>query len=93
MTGTATSSSPASVSPAAAYGVHSEVGVLRKVTVCAPGLAQTAGLRHAERGEDPRQPRREQQRSGHQGESQRARDRVAQQEQAEYGEDDTADGE
>src|SRR3712207_5940664 len=26
-------------SPAAAYGVHSEVGVLRKVMVCAPGLA------------------------------------------------------
>ena len=25
--------------PAAAYGVHSEVGVLRKVLVCAPGLA------------------------------------------------------
>ncbi|TYP81156.1 arginine deiminase [Blastococcus xanthinilyticus] len=25
--------------PAAAYGVHSEVGVLRKVMVCAPGLA------------------------------------------------------
>jgi hypothetical protein len=39
MTGTATSSSPASASPAAAWGVHSEVGVLRKVLVCAPGLA------------------------------------------------------
>jgi arginine deiminase len=39
MTGTATSSTSASVSPAAAYGVHSEVGVLRKVMVCAPGLA------------------------------------------------------
>ncbi|UMG91516.1 arginine deiminase [Nocardioides sp. TF02-7] len=26
-------------SPSAAYGVHSEVGVLRKVLVCAPGLA------------------------------------------------------
>src|SRR5690606_30652371 len=38
MTGTATSI-PDSVSPAAAYGVHSEVGVLRKVLVCAPGLA------------------------------------------------------
>ncbi|MBB3083770.1 arginine deiminase [Geodermatophilus sabuli] len=38
MTGTATSAA-ASVSPAAAYGVHSEVGVLRKVLVCAPGLA------------------------------------------------------
>ncbi len=38
MTGTATSAST-SVSPAAAYGVHSEVGVLRKVLVCAPGLA------------------------------------------------------
>src|SRR5918992_801785 len=25
--------------PAAAYGVHSEVGRLRKVLVCAPGLA------------------------------------------------------
>src|SRR6476469_9692055 len=30
-------SSPSSVS--AAYGVHSEVGRLRKVLVCAPGLA------------------------------------------------------
>jgi arginine deiminase len=38
MTGTATAAS-ASASPAAAYGVHSEVGVLRKVLVCAPGLA------------------------------------------------------
>ena len=26
-------------SPAAHYGVHSEVGQLRKVLVCAPGLA------------------------------------------------------
>ena len=26
-------------SPAAGYGVHSEVGQLRKVLVCAPGLA------------------------------------------------------
>jgi hypothetical protein len=26
-------------SPASAYGVHSEVGKLRKVLVCAPGLA------------------------------------------------------
>ncbi len=39
MTGTAVSPSPTSSSPAAAYGVHSEVGVLRKVLVCAPGLA------------------------------------------------------
>ena len=38
MTGTAMPA-PASVSPAAAYGVHSEVGVLHKVLVCAPGLA------------------------------------------------------
>src|ERR1700744_124598 len=28
-----------SPSPAAGYGVHSEVGKLRKVLVCAPGLA------------------------------------------------------
>jgi arginine deiminase len=28
-------------SPSAAYGVHSEVGKLRKVLVCAPGLAHT----------------------------------------------------
>src|SRR5689334_23557311 len=27
--------------PSAAYGVHSEVGTLRKVLVCAPGLAHT----------------------------------------------------
>ena len=27
------------IGPAASYGVHSEVGVLRKVLVCAPGLA------------------------------------------------------
>jgi arginine deiminase len=30
-----------SVRPSAAYGVHSEVGTLRKVLVCAPGLAHT----------------------------------------------------
>ncbi len=41
MTGTATSSSSRAESPAAAYGVHSEVGVLRKVMVCAPGLAHS----------------------------------------------------
>ncbi|MCO1661102.1 AI-2E family transporter, partial [Pseudonocardia sp. S2-4] len=34
MTGTTTR-------PSAAYGVHSEVGTLRKVLVCAPGLAHT----------------------------------------------------
>ncbi|SDE27105.1 arginine deiminase [Blastococcus fimeti] len=38
MTDTTTSRAVASA-PAAAYGVHSEVGVLRKVLVCAPGLA------------------------------------------------------
>ncbi|MGH3585462.1 MAG: arginine deiminase family protein, partial [Pseudonocardia sp.] len=27
--------------PSAGYGVHSEVGTLRKVLVCAPGLAHT----------------------------------------------------
>jgi arginine deiminase len=30
-----------SARPSAAYGVHSEVGTLRKVLVCAPGLAHT----------------------------------------------------
>nr|WP_222269330.1 arginine deiminase family protein [Modestobacter marinus] len=39
MTGTATSSSPVAVPPAAPHGVNSEVGGLRKVLVCAPGLA------------------------------------------------------
>ena len=27
--------------PSVTYGVHSEVGILRKVMVCAPGLAHT----------------------------------------------------
>jgi arginine deiminase len=39
---TTTTTAPPTVTPArtsAAYGVHSEVGVLRKVLVCAPGLA------------------------------------------------------
>src|SRR4051794_18931936 len=39
MTGTATTASTNASQPVAAYGVHSEVGVLRKVLVCAPGLA------------------------------------------------------
>jgi arginine deiminase len=40
MTGTTTTPTTSTpVQPAAAYGVHSEVGVLRKVLVCAPGLA------------------------------------------------------
>src|SRR5919109_4174887 len=32
---------PAATFKAATYGVHSEVGTLRKVLVCAPGLAHT----------------------------------------------------
>jgi len=36
-----TISRASSAAPAAAYGVHSEVGVLRKVLVCAPGLAHS----------------------------------------------------
>lgn len=34
-------SQPASADKTSVYGVHSEVGVLRKVMVCAPGLAHT----------------------------------------------------
>src|SRR3954465_3588878 len=37
----ATISQAPTVQPSAAYGVHSEVGVLRKVLVCAPGLAHS----------------------------------------------------
>jgi arginine deiminase len=41
---TTTTAAPPTITPprtSAAYGVHSEVGVLRKVLVCAPGLAHS----------------------------------------------------
>ena len=38
MAATAAPNDPAT-GPSAAYGVHSEVGTLRKVLVCSPGLA------------------------------------------------------
>ena len=38
-TATTTQPTPAAPLPSAAYGVHSEVGRLRKVLVCRPGLA------------------------------------------------------